>query len=80
MAFRIHRNTRCASLASPFTGRYVSYFATIKNGYALVFIFIGENEKSVDEMAKAMESFDTALPVRRGVTTVSGSAPQRRPN
>ena len=56
-----------------------SYFATIKNGYALVFIFNAENEKSMDEMTKAMETFDTVLPVRRGVTTVIGS-PQHKPN
>ena len=55
-------------------------FATIKNGCALVFIVMGEDEKSVDEMSKAMEAFDTVLPVRRGVTTVIGSAPQRKPN
>jgi hypothetical protein len=57
-----------------------THFATIKNGYALVFVFTGEDEKSVDEMTKAMETFDTVLPVRRGVTTVIGSAPQRKPN
>src|SRR6185369_1670666 len=56
------------------------HFATVKNGYALVFIFVGEDEKSADEMTKAMETFDTALPVRRGVTTVIGSSPQRKPN
>ena len=57
-----------------------THFATLKNGYALVFIFTGENEKSVEEMTKAMETFDTVLPVRRGVTTVIGSSPQRKPN
>jgi len=57
-----------------------AHFAIIKNGYALVFIFVGEDEKSVDEMTKAMETFDTILPVRRGVTTVNSSSPQRKPN
>ena len=50
-----------------------SFFARITNGYALVFIFIGEDEKSVDEMAKAMETF---IPVRRGVTII-GTPPAR---
>ncbi|HEX7330411.1 MAG TPA: hypothetical protein VF290_02870, partial [Pyrinomonadaceae bacterium] len=34
-----------------------TFFSKIANGYALVFIFIGEDEKSVDEMSKAMETF-----------------------
>jgi hypothetical protein len=55
-------------------------FVRIINGYALVFIFIGEDQKSVDEMTKAMETFDTTPPVRRGVITVIGSAPQPKPN
>ena len=46
-----------------------SYFVTVTNGYALLFVFLGENQGSVDEMAKAMETFDRALPVRRGVPT-----------
>jgi hypothetical protein len=59
---------------------FQSYFATLANGYALVFIFMGEDQKSVDEMSKAMETFDRTPPVRRGVTTVIGSAPQHKPN
>lgn len=39
-----------------------TFFAKVANGYALVFIFIGEDEKSVDEMAKAMETFAPAPP------------------
>src|ERR1044072_680865 len=54
-----------------------THFVTIRNGYALVFIFMAEDEKSVDEMTKAMETLE---PVRRGVTTVIGSAPERKPN
>ena len=57
-----------------------AHFATVKSGYALVFIFMGEDQKSLDEMTKTMETFDTVPPVRRGVTTVIGSAPQRKPN
>ncbi|MEN3329506.1 MAG: hypothetical protein V7638_4313 [Acidobacteriota bacterium] len=57
-----------------------THFVTIRSGYALVFIFMAEDEKSVDEMTKAMETFDAIPPVRRGVTTVIGSAPERKPN
>ena len=39
-----------------------SYFATVSKGYALVFIFLGEDEKSVDEMSKAMETFAVVAP------------------
>ena len=57
-----------------------AHFATVKNGYALIFAFMGADETSVDEMAKSMETFDVTLPsVRRGVTTVIGSAPQDKP-
>ena len=54
-------------------------FATIRNGFALGFIFIGQDQASVDEMARAMETFDFP-PVRRGVTTVTDSPPQGKPN
>jgi hypothetical protein len=57
-----------------------SHFANVAKGYALVFIFLGQDQKSLDEMTKTMETFDTVLPVRRGVITVIGSAPQRKPN
>ena len=56
-----------------------SQFATVRNGYALVFVFIGEDQTSVDEMAKSMETFDFPT-VRRGVTTVIGSPPPHKPN
>lgn len=56
------------------------YFATLVKGYALVFVFIGEDQKSVDEMAKSMETFDTTPLVRRGVTTVIGTPPKPKPN
>jgi len=59
---------------------FQSYFATLANGYALIFIFMGEDQKSVDEMSKAMETFDRTPPVRRDVTTIIGSAPQHKPN
>jgi hypothetical protein len=54
-----------------------SHFATVKNGYALVFIFLGADETSVEEMTKSMETF-ALLPVRSGVTT--GSRPPRKPH
>ena len=57
-----------------------SHFATLKNGYALVFIFLGPDEASLDEMTKAMDTFAIALPpVRRGVTTVVGSQHKAKP-
>ena len=55
-----------------------AHFATVSKGYALVFIFLGEDQQSVDEMTKSMETFDTVLPVRRGVTTIIGTPPQRK--
>src|ERR1044071_6105577 len=54
-------------------------FATLEKGYALVFIFLGQDQASVDEMAKSMETFDVVLPVRKGVTK-TGSTPQRKPD
>jgi hypothetical protein len=54
-------------------------FSTVENGYALIFIFLGQDQTSVDEMTKSMDTFGRALPVRRGVTTVVGSAPQHKP-
>src|SRR5687767_10438388 len=58
-----------------------AHFANVANGYALVFVFIGEDQKSVDELTTTMETFvRVGLPVRRDVTTVLGSAPQRKPN
>ena len=58
-----------------------AYFARVANGYALVFIFIGKDQSSLDEMTKTMETFETTIPpVRRGVTTIIGSPPPRKPN
>jgi len=54
-----------------------TYFSRIEKGYALVFIFIGEDEKSVDEMAKAMETFTPGPPVRKGVTTIIDTPPAK---
>lgn len=56
-----------------------AHFATIVKGYALLFIFMGPDEKTVDEIAKSMESFGPAPPVRRGVTTVMGPPPKPKP-
>ena len=57
-----------------------AYFANVAKGYAVVFIFIGEDQKSVDEMAKAMETFAVAPPVRTGVLTGIGTPPERKPD
>lgn len=48
----------------------------IKKGYALVFSFSGEDEKSVDEMANAMK---TIVPVGDGGGIRPGSTPERKP-
>ncbi|HEX6650057.1 MAG TPA: hypothetical protein VF075_10965 [Pyrinomonadaceae bacterium] len=53
-----------------------AFFATVANGYALGFIFMGEDQKSVDEMAKAMETLEQMPPIRKGVT-ISGPPTQR---
>ena len=53
-----------------------THFATLAKGYAVVFLFMGEDQKSVDEMAKSMETFALAPPVRRGVTTILGTPPK----
>ncbi|HXC71230.1 MAG TPA: hypothetical protein VN644_14705 [Pyrinomonadaceae bacterium] len=44
---------------------FQAYFARLVNGYALVFAFMGQDQKSVDEMAKAMETF-ALIPIRKG--------------
>lgn len=54
-----------------------TFFAKVANGYALVFVFIGADEKSVDEMAKAMETYANLPPVRKGVTTIIGTPPAK---
>ena len=48
-------------------------FVTVKNGYALIFSFTGQDEKSVGEMA---ESMNTILPMGIG----SGLTPERKPD
>lgn len=53
-----------------------AYFARVTKGYALVFVFIGEDQKTVDEMAKAMETYALTPPVRKGVTII-GTAPHK---
>lgn len=68
--------------AAEINGKHVvqTYFVHVTKGYALVFMFMGEDQKSVAEIAKTMETFDTTPVVRRDVTTVIGSEPQRKPN
>ena len=53
-----------------------SNFATITNGYALVFMFLGESEQAVEEMAKSMETFALTPPVRTGVTIPPPAKPK----
>lgn len=58
---------------------FQAHFASIVKGYAILLIFMGPDEKSVDEMAKSMETFAIAAPVSRGVTTVMGPPPKPKP-
>jgi len=58
---------------------FQAYFSYLVNGYAVVFAFMGQDQASVDEMAKAMETFAVTPPIRRGVTTKIDPAPQRKP-
>ena len=54
-----------------------AHFATVVRGYALLFIFMGPDQQSVDEIAKSMETFALVVPpVRRGVITVTGTEPK----
>lgn len=55
-----------------------SHFATVTKGYALVFMFMGADQKSVDEMAKSMETF-TVAPLRKVTTTLGGPPPKPKP-
>lgn len=57
---------------------FQAHFVTARKGYALVFVFIGEDQTSVDEMTKAMDTFDFP-PGRRGVTTVTKPKHESRP-
>ena len=50
-------------------------FVTVKKGYALIFSFAAEDQKSVDEMAQAMK---TILPIGSGIGI--GPTPQRKPD
>lgn len=52
-------------------------FVTVKKGYALIFSFTGEDQKSVDEMAEAMK---TILPVGTGGGLGTGPTPERKPD
>jgi len=51
-----------------------AYFAQVMKGYALVFIFMGPDQKTVDEMAKSMDTLEATPPIRTGVTTIQGGA------
>ena len=53
-----------------------SVFVTVKKGYALIFSFTGEDEKSVAEMA---ESMNTILPLATGGGDRPRSTSERKP-
>lgn len=53
-----------------------TYVAHVLKGYGLVFIFICEDQKSLDEMMKTMDTIMLMPPVRKGVFAV----PERKPN
>lgn len=57
-----------------------AHFARIVNGYALVFMFLGQDQKSADEMAKAMETYAPAPPPKKRVTTILGPPQPQKPN
>lgn len=52
-----------------------AYFVTVTKGYALVFVFTGQDQNSVEEMSKAMETFALAPPERKGAAK---TAPRRK--
>lgn len=52
-------------------------FVTVKKGYALIFSFTGQDEKSVGEM---VETMNTILPLGTGVGIGTGSTPERKPD
>jgi len=58
-----------------------AYFAQVMKGYALVFIFMGPDQKTVDEITKSMDTLEVTPPIRRGtVTTIQGEpAPKPKP-
>lgn len=58
---------------------FQTHFATTAQAYALVFIFMGEDPKSLDEMTKSMETFTSLPPVRRGVTVIVDPPPTPTP-
>lgn len=51
-------------------------FVTVKNGYALIFSFTGQDEKSVGEM---VETMNTILPLGTGGGIGTDSTPERKP-
>ena len=54
-----------------------SIFVTIKRGFAVIFSFTGEDEKSVAEMAEAL---NTLLPLGRGGNIGPPATPERKPD
>jgi hypothetical protein len=64
---------------------FQTHFATISKAYALVFIFMAQDQKSLDEISKSMETF-TAVPVRKELKVVVDtpptpkSKPESKPN
>ena len=54
-----------------------SIFVTVKKGYAMIFSFTGEDEKSVAEMVQSM---NTILPLGRGGNIGPSSASERKPD
>ena len=69
------------SLQSPGGGRVIqSYYAHIVKGYALVFLFMAEDQKDVDELAKSLETLAVLPPVRTGVIVDTPPKPKPKPN
>ena len=52
-------------------------FVTVKKGYALIFSFTGEDQKSVDEMAETMKTISR---VGTGGGIGTGSSQERKPD
>lgn len=59
---------------------YQAYFAHVLKGYALVFIFMGGDQKGVDELAKSLETLVVFPPIRRGVEVIVDPPPKPKPN
>ena len=57
-----------------------SHFCRIVKGYALVFLFIGPDQATVDQMAKTMETLELVAPVHGRVRRKNGSSKRPKPN